>query len=108
MPVLVHTGQHYDVKMSELFSKELGTPKSDANRGIGSGARAEQVGRTMIKFEEVSKKHGGASVLVGNTSAGSVPLQQGDERETPSNASREMGREDGREDCKDADGGLRC
>ena len=54
--VLVHTGQHYDVKMSEQFFKELGIPKPDVNLGIGSGSHAEQVGRTMIEFEKVLKK----------------------------------------------------
>ena len=54
--VLVHTGQHYDVKMSEQFFKELGIPNPDVNLGIGSGSHAEQVGRTMIEFEKVLKK----------------------------------------------------
>ena len=54
--VLVHTGQHYDVKMSAQFFKELGIPKPDVNLGIGSGTHAEQVGRTMIEFEKVLKK----------------------------------------------------
>lgn len=54
--VLVHTGQHYDVKMSEQFFKELGIPSPDVNLGIGSGTHAEQVGRTMIEFEKVLKK----------------------------------------------------
>lgn len=53
--VLVHTGQHYDVKMSERFFQELGIPKPDVNLGIGSGTHAEQVGRTMIEFEKVLK-----------------------------------------------------
>ena len=54
--VLVHTGQHYDVKMSEQFFKELGIPSTDVNLGIGSGSHAEQVGRTMIEFEKVLKR----------------------------------------------------
>ena len=51
--VLVHTGQHYDVRMSEQFFKELDIPAPDINLEIGSGSHAEQVGRTMIEFEKV-------------------------------------------------------
>ena len=53
--VLVHTGQHYDVRMSEQFFQELDIPNPDINLGIGSGSHAEQVGRTMIEFEKVLK-----------------------------------------------------
>lgn len=53
--MLVHTGQHYDVKMSARFFQELGILKPDVNLGIGSGTHAEQVGRTMIEFEKVLK-----------------------------------------------------
>ena len=51
--LLVHTGQHYDVRMSEQFFNELAIPQPDVNLGIGSGSHAEQVGRTMIEFEKV-------------------------------------------------------
>jgi UDP-N-acetylglucosamine 2-epimerase (non-hydrolysing) len=53
---LVHTGQHYDKKMSGAFFSELGMPDPDANLGIGSGSHAEQVGRTMIEFEKVVRE----------------------------------------------------
>jgi UDP-N-acetylglucosamine 2-epimerase (non-hydrolysing) len=53
---LVHTGQHYDKRMSGSFFNELGIPDPDANLGIGSGSHAEQVGQTMIKFEKVVRK----------------------------------------------------
>ena len=51
--ILVHTGQHYDVRMSEGFFHSLGIPDPDINLEIGSGSHAEQVGQTMIAFEKV-------------------------------------------------------
>jgi UDP-N-acetylglucosamine 2-epimerase (non-hydrolysing) len=51
--LLVHTGQHYDDRMSKTFFEELGIPKADINLGIGSGSHSEQVGQTMIAFEKV-------------------------------------------------------
>jgi len=54
--VLVHTGQHYDDKMSKSFFQALGIPEADINLGIGSGSHAEQVGQTMIEFEKVVRQ----------------------------------------------------
>ncbi len=51
--LLVHTGQHYDDRMSARFFEDLNLPEADINLGIGSGSHAEQVGRTMISFEDV-------------------------------------------------------
>ena len=51
--LLVHTGQHYDDRMSKTFFEELGIPKANINLGIGSGSHAEQVGQTMMAFEKV-------------------------------------------------------
>ena len=51
--LLVHTGQHYDDRMSKAFFKALGIPKANINLNIGSGTHAEQVGQTMIAFESV-------------------------------------------------------
>ena len=54
--LLVHTGQHYDDRMSKTFFEELNIPDADINLGIGSGTHAEQVGHTMIAFEKVLKR----------------------------------------------------
>jgi UDP-N-acetylglucosamine 2-epimerase (non-hydrolysing) len=54
--ILVHTGQHYDDRMSRTFFEELGIPDADINLGVGSGTHAEQVGNTMIEFEKVLRK----------------------------------------------------
>ena len=51
--VLVHTGQHYDEGMSDVFFRELGIPVPDVYLGVGSGTHAEQTGRTMIAYEPV-------------------------------------------------------
>lgn len=51
--ILLHTGQHYDDRMSQSFFEQLEIPQADINLGIGSGTHAEQVGKTMIEFEKV-------------------------------------------------------
>jgi UDP-N-acetylglucosamine 2-epimerase (non-hydrolysing) len=51
--VFVHTGQHYDRQMSDLFFEELDLPAPDAYLGVGSGSQAVQTGRIMMAFEEV-------------------------------------------------------
>jgi UDP-N-acetylglucosamine 2-epimerase (non-hydrolysing) len=53
-PVLVHTGQHYDVSMSDAFFADLGLPEPDHHLGIGSGSHAEQTGGVMIAYEKVA------------------------------------------------------
>lgn len=54
--ILVHTGQHYDDRMSKAFFQDLGIPEADINLGVGSGSHAEQVGHTMIEFEKVVRR----------------------------------------------------
>ena len=56
-PLLVHTGQHYDEKMSELFFRELDIPEPDLNLGVGSGSHAVQTAQVMTRFEPVLDEH---------------------------------------------------
>jgi UDP-N-acetylglucosamine 2-epimerase (non-hydrolysing) len=52
-PILVHTGQHYDRELSDVFFQELEIPAPDRYLGVGSGSHARQTARVMIEFEEV-------------------------------------------------------
>ena len=54
--VLVHSGQHYDYDMSDVFFKVLKIREPDYNLGVGSGTHGEMTGRTMIAFEQVVMK----------------------------------------------------
>lgn len=51
--VLVHTGQHYDAKMSDAFFADLEIPKPDVFLGVGSGSHAEQTAHIMLAFEKI-------------------------------------------------------
>lgn len=55
-PVIVHTGQHYDLNMSDAFFKDLGLPEPEVHLGVGSGTHAEQTGRVMILYEKALLK----------------------------------------------------
>ena len=52
----MHTGQHYDEKMSEIFFGELGIPAPDINMGVGSGSHAVQTANVMTRFETVCEQ----------------------------------------------------
>lgn len=62
--VLVHTGQHYDRNMSEIFFEELELPRPDYNLGVGSGSHARQTADMMVGVEEVLEKEKPDAVLV--------------------------------------------
>jgi UDP-N-acetylglucosamine 2-epimerase (non-hydrolysing) len=51
-PVIVHTGQHYDLNMSDVFFQDLELPEPDIHLGVGSGSHAEQTGQVMIAYEK--------------------------------------------------------
>lgn len=55
-PILLHTGQHYDEKMSKIFFDELKMPEPDIYLGVGSGSHAEQTAKIMVEFEKILQK----------------------------------------------------
>lgn len=70
IPLLVHTGQHYDDGLSKVFFDELNIPKPDINLGIGSGSHGKQTGKIMIAFEEVViKSKPDLVILVGDVNS---------------------------------------
>jgi UDP-N-acetylglucosamine 2-epimerase len=61
---LIHTGQHYDYGMSQVFFEEMGIPEPDVNLGVGSGSHGWQTGRMLTLIEEVLSAERPDSVLV--------------------------------------------
>ena len=51
-PKIVHTGQHYDLNMSDVFFQDLQLPVPHMHLGVGSGTHAEQTGRVMMAYEK--------------------------------------------------------
>lgn len=68
--ILVHTGQHYDANMSDVFFEELGIPKPDYNLGVGGGTHGEQTGRMLEAVEKVMLEvKPGAVIIYGDTNS---------------------------------------
>ena len=68
--ILVHTGQHYDEGMSDVFFRDLGIPVPDVHLGVGSGTHAEQTARIMVEFEKVCvQQKPGLVVVVGDVNS---------------------------------------
>lgn len=68
--VLVHTGQHYDASMSQVFFDELEMPKENYNLQVGSGSHAVQTSQMMVKIEEIlNEEKPNAVLLYGDTNS---------------------------------------
>jgi len=61
---IIHTGQHYDREMNDVFFEELGIPQPDICMGAGSGSHAQQTAKIMLAFEEFCEARHPALVLV--------------------------------------------
>jgi UDP-N-acetylglucosamine 2-epimerase (non-hydrolysing) len=62
--LLIHTGQHYDAEMSDVFLSELGLPEPDVFLGVGSGTHGEQTARALVGIEQVLLERRPAAVVV--------------------------------------------
>jgi UDP-N-acetylglucosamine 2-epimerase (non-hydrolysing) len=61
---LIHTGQHYDREMNDVFFEELGIPEPDVFMAAGGGSHAQQTGKIMVGFEELCQTERPDAVLV--------------------------------------------
>ena len=67
---ILHTGQHYDANMSEVFFSELGIPRPDFNLGVGSGRHGEQTAKMIAGIEQVLlSEHFDGVILYGDTNS---------------------------------------
>jgi UDP-N-acetylglucosamine 2-epimerase (non-hydrolysing) len=69
-PMLVHTGQHYDPELSDVFFTDLGLPRPDINLDVGSGSHGEQAARILERFEAaLARERPGLVIVVGDVNS---------------------------------------
>src|SRR5882762_11385795 len=69
-PFVVHTGQHWDPSMSDIFFNELNLPAPDRNLGVGSGKHGWQTGKMLAALEEVLlERNPDWVIVVGDTNS---------------------------------------
>ncbi len=61
---LIHTGQHYDYEMSQVFFEQLGIPEPDFYLGVGSGGHGLQTGRILIEYEALVERQTPSLIMV--------------------------------------------
>ncbi|MCW2884334.1 MAG: hypothetical protein QOE54_7273 [Streptosporangiaceae bacterium] len=67
---VIHTGQHYDERMSEIFFRDLGLPEPDVNLGVGSGSHAAQTAALMVGLErEFTERSPGLVIVYGDVNS---------------------------------------
>ena len=67
---ILHTGQHYDKNMSQVFFEELNIPKPDFNLGVGSGSHGEQTAKMIAGIENIlSSEQSNGIILYGDTNS---------------------------------------
>lgn len=70
IPIIIHTGQHYDLNMSDVFFKDLRLPEPDMHLEVGSGSHAEQTGMVMSAYEKIlMEKRPDLVVVVGDVNS---------------------------------------
>jgi UDP-N-acetylglucosamine 2-epimerase (non-hydrolysing) len=81
--VLVHTGQHYDTELSDVFFTELGIPDPDYHLGVGSGSHAVQTARVMKRLDPIVAAEAPDALLVyGDTNSTVAAAMVGAKRDT--------------------------
>src|SRR5438094_9236523 len=74
---IIHTGQHYDREMNDVFFEELGIPQPDVFMAAGGGSHAEQTAKIMIGFEELRTRDRPDAALVVRDGNSTLPCSIG-------------------------------